>query len=99
MDKRAGKAQFAALRDAVSQAIRDADPIGLIHGGAPLDEYDPEVGTVLPRLRGVTSYGEVRTILHEEFIHWFGDEVAGGIDHYDRAAENIWAILTINKAV
>jgi hypothetical protein len=99
MDKRAGKAQFAALREAVSRALRDADPIGLIQGGAPLDEYDPEVGTVLPRLRGATSCGDVRTILHEEFVHWFGDEVAGRIEHYDQAAESIWAILRINKAV
>jgi hypothetical protein len=99
MDKRDGKAQFAALREAVSQALRDADPIGLIQGGAPLDEYDPEVGTVLPRLQGVTSSGDVQRILHEEFLHWFGQEVAGVIEHYEEAAENIWSILTINKAV
>ena len=54
MEKRDAKRQFAALREAVSRALRDADPIGLIEGGAPVDEYDPEVGTVLPRLRGAT---------------------------------------------
>lgn len=99
MDKRAGKAQFLALREAVSKAIREADPIGLIQTGAPVDEYDPEVGTVLPRLRSATSSGEVRKILHEEFVRWFGQEVAGSEEIYDDAAENIWAILTINKAV
>jgi hypothetical protein len=99
MDKRKGKVQFAALREAVSQALRDADPIGLIQGGAPVDEYDPEVGTVLPRLRAATSSGDVRAILHEEFVHWFGDKVAGGMERYDQAAESIWAILRINEAV
>lgn len=99
MDERAGKAQFAGLREAVSQALRDADPIRLIQRGAPLDEYDPEVGTVLPRLRGATSCSDVRTILYEEFVHWFGDEVAGRIEQYDQAAENIWAVLRINKDV
>ena len=99
MDKHAGKAQLVPLREAVSQALRDADPLRLIRRGAPLDEYDPEVGTVLPRLRGATSCGDVRTILHEEFVHWFGDEVAGRIEHYDQAAESIWAILRINKDV
>jgi hypothetical protein len=87
------------LREAVSQALRDADPIRLIQRGAPLDEYDPEVGTVLPRLREAVSCGDVRTILHEEFVHWFGDEVAGRIEHYDQAADSIWAILRINKDV
>jgi hypothetical protein len=99
MDKREGKRQFAVLHDAVSEALRNADPIGLIQGGAPLDEYDPEVGTILPRLRTATSSRDVRTILHEEFVHWFGQEVAGDIEHYEKAAENIWSILTINKAV
>ena len=99
MDKHAGKAQFVPLREAVSQALRDADPIRLIQRGAPLDEYDPEVGTVLPRLRGATSRSDVRTILYEEFRHWFGEDVAGCIEYYDQAAENIWAILRINKAV
>jgi len=97
MDKRASKAQFVALREAVSQALRDADPLRLIRRGAPLDEYDPEVGTVLPRLRGATSCGDVRTILYEEFLHWFGEDVAGRIEYYDQAAENIWAILRITN--
>jgi hypothetical protein len=94
MNKRDGKRQFTALREAVSQALRNADPIGLIHGGAPLNEYDPEVGTVLPRLRHVTSCGDVQKILHEEFVHWLGPEVSGDIRKYEKAAESIWAILT-----
>jgi len=53
----------------------------------------------LPRLRGATSCGDVRTILHEEFVHWFGQDVAGNVERYDEAAENIWTILRINKAV
>jgi hypothetical protein len=99
MDKWEGKRQFATLRDALSEALRKADPVGLIQGGAPIDEYDPEVGTILPRLRTAMSSGDVRTILHEEFVRWFGAEVAGSAELYDEAAKNIWTILTVKKAV
>jgi len=99
MDKHEGKREVAALREAVSEALRNSDPIGLIQGGAPLDEYEPEVGTILPRLRTATSSGDVRTILYVEFVNWFGLEVAGDIQDYQEAAEDIWATLSIIKAV
>ncbi|HWP60608.1 MAG TPA: hypothetical protein VNL14_22125 [Candidatus Acidoferrales bacterium] len=99
MEKREGKRQFAALRAAVSQALRKADPIGLIQGGAPPDEYDPEVGTILPRLGTARSSEDVRAIVHEEFVRWFGAEIAGDIEDYQTAAEKIWATLSTEKAV
>jgi hypothetical protein len=99
MDKREGKRQFAALRGAVSEVLRDPDPIGLIQSGAPCDEYDPEVGTILPRLRTATSPGDVREIVHEEFVRWFGAKIAGDIEDYQTMAEKIWAILSTEKAV
>jgi len=79
--------------------LREADPIGLIRGGAPRDEYDPEVGTILPRLRGVTSAEDIQSIVHEEFVNWFGEETAGSFDDYQRASQSIWAIVRDNEAV
>ena len=76
MNKREGKAKFRALRAAVSEVLREADPVGLIEIGAPRDEYDPEVGTILPRLRDATSASDVHRILHEEFVRSFGKDVA-----------------------
>lgn len=46
--------------------------MGLLACGAPADEYDPEIGTVLPRLRTASSVGDVQRILTEEFEAWFG---------------------------
>lgn len=93
MSRLGGKAYFHALREIVSRALNEADPLGLLRMGAPEDEYDPEVDTILPRLRGAASEADVRTILHEEFVRWFDESLAGAPEVYDGAARKIWAYL------
>jgi hypothetical protein len=62
------KAAYGSLYTNVSRLLREADPIGLIAIGAPADEYDPEVSTILPRLREAKAAGDVQKIVHEEFV-------------------------------
>ncbi len=90
---KAGKKRYRHLRAVVSEAINRADPMGLLGFGSPADEYDPEVGTVLPRLGSASSSEDVAVILHEEFGRWFGADQAGGRERYDRAAREIWNAL------
>ena len=70
------KAAYGALYTEVSRLLREADPIRLIARGAPDDEYDPEVSTILPRLREARSPDDVQRIVNEEFAHWFTAEIA-----------------------
>jgi len=91
--QREGKRRYLRLRAAVSEAVNRADPVGLLEIGAPSDEYDPEVGTVLPRLREAKSPGDVARILHEEFVRWFGSEQAGDVEAYRKPATEIWRVL------
>ncbi len=62
----------------------------LIAIGAPDDEYDPEVSTILPRLREATSRNDVHRIVHEEFVHWFGADIAGPAETYAAVSEDLW---------
>jgi hypothetical protein len=84
---------FNALRAVVIEALREADPMRLLKIGAPADEYDPEIGTILPRLRTASSAGDVQAILHEEFIRWFDEDLAGSSETYQLAAEKIWGFI------
>ena len=93
MKKAEGRTKYTVLRAVVSRILNETDPIGLLAMGAPGDEYDPEVSTVLPRLREVTSAGDVRAILHEEFVRWFDESIAGPPETYDLAATRIWEHL------
>ena len=76
---------------AVSKLMFEYDPI-LINCGENTDEYDPEAGSVIPRLRHCTSADDVTTVVYEEFQHWFGKETAGERDCYASLAKDIWEL-------
>lgn len=66
------------------------DPIGLAAAGCPKDEYEPEVSTIIPRLKNATTVEDVRRIVHEEFLHWFdGEGTAGPESAYSGIAQDI----------
>ncbi len=53
------------------------------------DEYEPEVGTILPRLRECRSAEDVRRVVYEEFVRWFG--VSAGLpEKYQTIALRVW---------
>jgi hypothetical protein len=87
------KASYRSLVAAVERAINDADPIGLLKGGAPADEYSSEIGTIVPRVVNVQSVDEITSVLHEEFVRWFGKETAGPRQAYEAAARPIWGAV------
>ncbi|MBI2361053.1 MAG: hypothetical protein HYV04_19475 [Deltaproteobacteria bacterium] len=86
------KAAYGTLYVDVSRLLREADPIRLIVIGAPDDEYDPEVSTILPRLREAKSSDDVQRIVYEEFAHWLGAEIAGPATDYAGVSGDIWAV-------
>ncbi|MGA9497008.1 MAG: hypothetical protein WBV41_14210, partial [Terriglobales bacterium] len=67
-------------------------PMGLAAAGCPEDEYGPEVSTIIPRLKDAKSPEDVRRIVHEEFLRWFGGKkTAGPESAYSGIARDIWA--------
>jgi hypothetical protein len=82
--------EFRALFDALSKLLFEADPIG-INFETNTDEYEPEVGTIIPRLKQSQSVDDVRRIIHEEFCKWFDVETAGPIEAYGGIASKVWA--------
>jgi hypothetical protein len=58
---------FSATRDVVNKH----DPIGLIEGGAPTDEYEPEVNDLVRMVLGVDPIDDAA--VDEVWVRWFGD--------------------------
>jgi hypothetical protein len=64
------KKQYGLLFATVAALLFESDPIG-INFGDNTDEYEPEAGTILPRLASAKSVDDVQTIVDEEFSRWF----------------------------
>jgi hypothetical protein len=79
---------YKQLLNEVSAILFRHDPIG-INFEDNTDEYDPEAGTILPRLRRGLSAEETTTIVHEEFVRWFEWETAGSPERYSAIAAEI----------
>jgi hypothetical protein len=80
-----------ALVLAVSEILFRHDPAG-INFGDNTNEYDPEAGSIVARLHECADADDVRRVVGEEFVRWFGkgydrgkqlaeaaDEVAGRV--------------------
>jgi hypothetical protein len=81
--------EYRGLYAAVSAILFEEDPIG-INFETNADEYEPEVGTILPRLGSCRSVADVQRVTQEEFVRWFGRVEAGPVERYRRIAERIW---------
>lgn len=88
VDRKHLKKEYKELFATVSEILFRHDPIGINFGGNT-DEYDPEAGTILPRLRPEHGVEDVTAIVREEFVHWFGSESVRGEAQYAAIAEEI----------
>lgn len=90
-ERKARVAPYRELVDEISALLFRHDPIG-INFEDNTDEYDPEAETIVLRLvdSGTDlSVEQTEVVVHEEFVHWFGDGVAGPVDRYRKIAQEI----------
>ena len=57
--------------------------------GSNSDEYEPEVGTILPRLKQCRSAQYVQEVVYEECARWFG--IPGEQQKYRAPSQEIWS--------
>jgi hypothetical protein len=65
-ERTALRARYGAAYDQLLNLLFEEDPEGL-NFGDNADEYDPEVGTILPRLADCSSADDVQAVISEEF--------------------------------
>ena len=85
--KKKYREQFAEL----ARIFAEDDPKGLINDdNSNLDEYELEVGTILPRLSSCDSREDVQVVIAEEFNRWFSGE-GGSPESHRAVAERVWS--------
>jgi hypothetical protein len=90
-ERRQLKAEYGELFESITTLLFRHDPIGINFEVNP-DEYQPETGTILPRLRTCESSADVLRVVHEEFSRWFGIDTAGSVERYSEIADGIWQL-------
>jgi hypothetical protein len=90
-NRRRLRAEYGELFDSTAALLFRYDPIG-VNFEENTDEYETEVDTILPRLRGCHSADDVLQVIHEEFVRWFDSTIAGPRDRYQEIASEIWRL-------
>lgn len=85
------KREYGTLFATISAALFEADPVGINFEINP-DEYEPEVGTIIPRLGSAKSAEDVQAIVYEEFCTWFSPIDAGPREKYASVSARIWEL-------
>ena len=87
------KAEYGRSYDSISALLHRHDPIGMVFGSDEnTDEYEPEAGTILPKLKGCRSETDVLRVVHAEFVCWFDLATAGPQERYKQIAVEIWQL-------
>jgi hypothetical protein len=84
--------RYESAYDQLAALLFEEDPVG-INFGDNSDEYEPEVGGILPRLASCRGLDDIESMVHQEFCAWFGDDTAGPRERYARVASRIHAEL------
>ena len=80
------RSQYAGLYEATLALLYRHDPVGINFEINP-DEYEPEVGTILPRLQSCESPKDVQRVVYAEFQRWFANS-AGQYDDMKALPQN-----------
>ena len=86
------KRDYSAMFADLAAYLYEQDPMGLNYGINP-DEYEPEVGTFLPRVFDAESAADVEPVIREEFERWFGTRLRIENATYEELADGMFAII------
>ena len=81
----------------IAKVINSADPIGLIAGGAPPDEYNSEINKILIVVQNENNKKNISEKIYHIFCDSFDKKLAGEISDYEKIAEKIVDLKSSGK--
>ena len=98
LDLKEVKQSHADIFFSVREIISKHDPIGLMAIGAPEDEYDPEVKTIVYQIKNVHTLEQIQDLLHQEFMRWLNEKsIVGERESYLEMAKDLHHLLRIRE--
>lgn len=62
------KKTYHKIYELVKNLVINNDPAGLIDGGAPNDEYDAVINSIVSKLKDCDSESSVKELIEKEFV-------------------------------
>ena len=84
------KKEYQSLLVKLTEILYALDPIGIVDDDMPNDEYMPEAGKIIPRLREANSPEGLSVIMYQVFAYQFDEKSAGCPSKYISAAKEFW---------
>jgi hypothetical protein len=81
-----------ALVARIASPLFDHDPIG-INFEENTDEYRLEAETITLRSSEASNESQLLQIIHQEFVRWFDEAIAGPLTRYEQISSEIWTLL------
>jgi len=91
-DRKRLKSEYSALFEDLSALLYQVDPARLNFGINP-DEYEPEAGTILPRVMELETASEIESVIREELERWFGGGTRIETATYEELATELLVVL------
>jgi hypothetical protein len=91
------KSQYKYYYSQIAEIINSIDPVGLIAGGAPEDEYKAEISKILAVIQGDTDKKSIQKKIYQIFSESFDQETAGKKGNYEKIAEKIMELKLKGK--
>lgn len=89
--RRLKKRRYRFLLARITEILFDEDPAG-IDFGFNTEEYEPEAARLLTQLEGCRDAADAQRVVHQEFVRWFGERMAGPVESYASAGQRIWDV-------
>ncbi|HVY81147.1 MAG TPA: DUF1871 family protein [Steroidobacteraceae bacterium] len=66
-----GRAKYQRMWDVTAHVVRKWDPLGLLAGGAPTDEYDQEIASLVAQIPRIHSAVDAAHAVSRVFVSSF----------------------------
>jgi tetratricopeptide (TPR) repeat protein len=96
--KRVLKRTYTDLIEQVPGVIAEADPMELLAGGAPPDEYEPEVRALIPKLDQAPDLVSLERVVTELFTNAFGQSCAGDHQRLRTVSQHLWSLMSARRS-
>lgn len=86
------KDKYNLLINELQKIFNKCDPIGIYYEENN-DEYDPEIQSILTKIKIGMDKSQLYELIYREFVYWFDKETVGEKKDYDSLTEEVYKIL------